>query len=58
MLFRNVFNTFFVYDATKEAIKGSNVDSKTLDNSSILFDVQNLLTVEPIKKFDLLTAFD
>ncbi|HKU83189.1 MAG TPA: hypothetical protein VJP58_04030 [Candidatus Nitrosocosmicus sp.] len=32
--------------------------TQTLDNFSILFDVQNLLTVEPIKKFDLLTAFD
>ncbi len=42
----------------EEAIKGTTVDSKNLNNFNTLFEVQNLLTVEPTKKFDLITAFD
>ena len=50
--------TFVGYDVAEEAIKGATADSKTLNNFNTLFEVQNLLTVEPTKKFDLITAFD
>ena len=51
-------STFVGYDVAEEAIKGATADSKTLNNFNTLFEVQNLLTVEPSKKFDLITAFD
>jgi len=52
-------NSMFVgYDVAEEAIKGATADSKTLNTCNTLFQVQNLLTVEPTKKFDFITAFD
>ena len=49
---------FVGYDVAEEAIKGATADSKTLNNFNTLFEVQNLLTIEPTKKFDFITAFD
>ena len=49
---------FVGYDVAEEAIKGATADSKTLNNFNTLFKVQNLLTIEPTKKFDFITAFD
>lgn len=51
-------STFVGYDVAEEAIKGASADSKALNNFNTLFEVQNLLTVQPSKKFDLITAFD
>jgi len=51
-------STFVGYDVAEEAIQGATVDSKTLNNFNTLFEVQNLLTIEPTKKFDFITAFD
>jgi 2-polyprenyl-3-methyl-5-hydroxy-6-metoxy-1,4-benzoquinol methylase len=51
-------STFYGYDMAEEAIKGANEDSKELNNSNTFFEVQNLLTAVPTKKFDLITAFD
>jgi SAM-dependent methyltransferase len=51
-------STFVGYDVAEEAIKGASADSKELNNFNTLFEVQNLLTVQPSKKFDLITAFD
>lgn len=49
---------FVGYDVAEEAIKGATADSKTLNYFNTLFEVQNLLTIEPTKKFDFITAFD
>ena len=49
---------FVGYDVAEETIKGATADSKTLNNFNTLFEVQNLLTIEPTKKFDFITAFD
>lgn len=49
---------FVGYDVAEEAIKGATADSKTLNYFNTLFEVKNLLTVEPTKKFDFITAFD
>lgn len=51
-------STFVGYDVAEEAIKGASADSKELNNFNTSFEVQNLLTVQPSKKFDLITAFD
>lgn len=52
-------NSMFVgYDISEEAIKGAAADSKAMNILNTMFEVQNLLTVEPTKKFDLITAFD
>jgi 2-polyprenyl-3-methyl-5-hydroxy-6-metoxy-1,4-benzoquinol methylase len=59
MLAKNFPNSRFVgYDVAEEAIKGAIADSRSLNNSNTLFEVQNLLTVTPTRKFDLITAFD
>ncbi len=51
-------STFFGFNVAEEAIKGATADSKKLNNFNTLFEVQNLLTVEPSKQFDFITAFD
>jgi len=49
---------FVGYGVAEEAIKGVTADSKTLNSFNTLFEVQNLLTIEPTKKFDFITTFD
>lgn len=59
LLAKNFPNSRFVgYDVAEEAIKGATADSISLNNSNTLFEVQNLLSITPTKKFDLVTAFD
>jgi len=59
MLAKYFPNSHFVgYDVAEEAIKGATADSRSLNNSNTLFEVQNLLTVTPTRKFDFITAFD
>jgi SAM-dependent methyltransferase len=49
---------FIGYDFSEDAIREASLDAKSMKNSNIEFRVQNLLTVEPSAKFDLITAFD
>ena len=59
MLAKYFPNSQFVgYDVAEEAIKGATVDSRSLNNSNTLFEVQNLLSVTPTRKFHFITAFD
>jgi 2-polyprenyl-3-methyl-5-hydroxy-6-metoxy-1,4-benzoquinol methylase len=59
ILAKNFPNSTFVgYDVAEDAIKDATADSKVLNNYNTLFEVQNLLTIEPTKKFDFVTAFD
>jgi cyclopropane fatty-acyl-phospholipid synthase-like methyltransferase len=59
MLAKNFPDSLFVgYDVAEEAFKGATADSRSLNNSNTLFEVQNLLTFTPTRKFDFITAFD
>lgn len=49
---------FTGYDLSDEAIKNAALDSKSMNNENVSFEVQNLMTVPPSVKFDLITAFD
>jgi 2-polyprenyl-3-methyl-5-hydroxy-6-metoxy-1,4-benzoquinol methylase len=49
---------FTGYDISDEAIKDAALDAESMNNDNVKFKVQNLLTVEPSTKFDLITAFD
>ena len=49
---------FMGYDLSDEAIKNATFDAESMNNGNVKFKVQNLLTIEPTTKFDLITAFD
>ncbi|HSA75113.1 MAG TPA: class I SAM-dependent methyltransferase, partial [Candidatus Nitrosocosmicus sp.] len=49
---------FTGYDLSDEAIKDAALDAESMNNDNAKFMVQNLLTLEPSAKFDLITAFD
>ncbi len=49
---------FIGYDFSKEAIQNASLEAKLMNNSNVEFRVQNLMTIEPSTKFDLITAFD
>lgn len=49
---------FTGYDLSAEAIKNAALYSKSMNNENVSFEVQNLMTVPPSVKFDLITAFD
>lgn len=59
LLAKNYPKSKFVgYDFSKEAIQDACLEAKSMNNGNVEFRVQNLLTIEPSAKFNLITAFD
>jgi ubiquinone/menaquinone biosynthesis C-methylase UbiE len=51
-------STFHGYDISKEAIDGATKEGKEMNNSNVVFKVQDILDLSLKNEFDLITAFD
>jgi 2-polyprenyl-3-methyl-5-hydroxy-6-metoxy-1,4-benzoquinol methylase len=51
-------STFYGYDLSAQAIEVAKKEAKKIGNPNTVFQVQNILDLTFIEKFDLITAFD